>query len=244
MHPLRSRSAQTSVAAKSDDRSTKRCRRDIHRALKRDEHGHNTRHPRSLLQRTEPLADVVRGTDPRLHSRHPARLEACRSPDWAGRIRHEITRHPGDIFLVAHSFGALAGAQAAADYRERIRGALLVAPADPEKFGISDQIPAEPLGFPSVVIASANDPWISLARASKLAASWGAEFVNVGNAGHINVEAGFGAWPEGLAIFNRLRRTAALEREAARSDADQPPQPRTRSARGWHDATNRVAAFR
>ena len=163
-------------------------------------------------------------------------------PDWAGRIRHEITRHPGDIFLVAHSFGALAGAQAAADYRERIRGALLVAPADPEKFGISDQIPSEHLGFPSVVIASANDPWISLARASKLAASWGAEFVNVGNAGHINVEAGFGAWPEGLAIFNRLRRTAALEREAARADADQPPQPRTRSARGWSDATNREAA--
>jgi hypothetical protein len=163
-------------------------------------------------------------------------------PDWAGRIRHEITRHPGDIFLVAHSFGALAGAQAAADYRERIRGALLVAPADPEKFGISDQIPAVHLGFPSVVVASANDPWISLARASKLAASWGAEFVNVGNAGHINVEAGFGAWPEGLAIFNRLRRTAALEREAARPDADQPPQPRTRSARGWNDATSREAA--
>lgn len=165
-------------------------------------------------------------------------------PDWAGRIRHEITRHPGDIFLVAHSFGALAGAQAAADYRERIRGALLVAPADPEKFGISDQIPAELLGFPSVVIASANDPWISLARASKLAASWGAEFVNVGLAGHINVEAGFGAWPEGLAIFNRLRRTAALEREPAGPDADTPPQPRTRTARGWHDATNREAAFR
>jgi hypothetical protein len=163
-------------------------------------------------------------------------------PDWAGRIRHEITRHPGDIFLVAHSFGALAGAQAAADYRERIRGALHVAPADPEKFGISDQLPAEPLGIPSVLVASANDPWISLARASKLAASWGAEFINLGAAGHINSEAGYGAWPEGLAIFNRLRRTAALEREAARPNADQPPQPRTRPGRAWSNASSRENA--
>ena len=112
-------------------------------------------------------------------------------PEWSGRVRHEITRHPGDIFLVAHSFGVFAGAQAAADYSERIRGALLVAPADPEKFGVADQIPAEPLGFPSIIIASTNDPWISIKRAAKLARAWGAEFVNLGPAGHINVEAGF-----------------------------------------------------
>lgn len=166
-------------------------------------------------------------------------------PDWAGRIRHEITRHPGDIFLVAHSFGALAGAQAAADYRERIRGALLVAPADPEKFGISDQLPAEPLGIPSVLVASANDPWISLARASKLAASWGAEFINLGAAGHINSEAGFGAWPEGLAIFNRLCRTAALERDAIGPDPDQRLQQRTRPARDWSksNSSSRESAY-
>lgn len=131
-------------------------------------------------------------------------------PGWAGRIRHEITRNPGDIFLVAHSFGVLAGIQAATDYGERIRGALLVAPADPDRFGVADQLPAEPLGFPSVVIASTNDPWISIERAAELARDWGSDFVNIGAAGHINVEAGFGAWPEGLAVFNRLRRTAEL----------------------------------
>jgi predicted alpha/beta hydrolase family esterase len=149
-------------------------------------------------------------------------------PEWAGRIRHEITRHPGDIFLVAHSFGALAGAQAAADYRERIRGALLVAPADPEKFGVTDQLPAKPLGFPAAVIASTNDPWISISRASKLAAAWGAEFVNIGPAGHINVEAGYGAWPEGLAIFNRL---------TANSDSDQRLPQRARPSRHWSTAS-------
>ncbi len=166
-------------------------------------------------------------------------------PDWTGRIRHEITRHPGDIFLVAHSFGALAGAQAAADYRERIRGALLVAPADPERFGVSDQLPSGPLGFPAVVIASTNDPWMSIARASKLADAWGAEFVDIGPAGHINIEAGYGAWPEGLAIFNRLRRQAALERGTTKPDPDERLQPRTRAARARENGASREsAAFR
>ena len=161
-------------------------------------------------------------------------------PEWSGRVRHEITRHPGDIFLVAHSFGVLAGAQAAADYSERIRGALLVAPADPDKFGVADQIPVEPLGFPSIMIASTNDPWISIKRAGELARAWGAEFVNLGPAGHINVESGFGAWPEGLAVFNHLRRAAALEQ------LGEPLQPKVRPApvtRG-HEHSNGDASAR
>src|SRR5690606_24546177 len=55
-------------------------------------------------------------------------------PEWASRVRREISRRPGPLLIAAHSFGALAAVQAAEDYRERIVGALLVAPADPEKF--------------------------------------------------------------------------------------------------------------
>lgn len=134
-------------------------------------------------------------------------------PDWSSRVRREISRNPGRIYIVAHSFGALAAAQAAFDHSERIAGAMLVAPADPEKFGITDNLPSVPLPFRTVVVASTNDPWIRLERAADLADLWGADLINLGEAGHINAESGFGPWPEGLAILERLRRSHVSESE-------------------------------
>jgi predicted alpha/beta hydrolase family esterase len=137
-------------------------------------------------------------------------------------VRREITRNPGRLFLVAHSFGALAAVQAAHDHSDRIAGALLVAPADPEKFKVADFLPATPLGFPTAVVASSNDHWMTLERAALWADHWKADFVNLGPAGHINVESGFGPWPEGFAIFERLRRSV---RPAAKSDAEHATSP-------------------
>lgn len=128
--------------------------------------------------------------------------------EWAGRVRRDITRTPGRLFLVAHSFGALAAVQAAADHDDRIAGALFVAPADPDKFSVADYLPATPLTFPSVVVASTSDPWMTLERAAHWADVWGSDLVNLGAAGHINAEVGFGPWPEGLALLERLRRRA------------------------------------
>lgn len=129
---------------------------------------------------------------------------------WSQRIRRDVTRTPGKLILVGHSFGALAAAQAAADYSDRIAGALLVAPADPDRFGISGLLPQRVLPFPAVVVGSTNDPWMSLERAAFWADTWGADLVNLGAAGHINVESGFGPWPEGLALLQRLIRGASL----------------------------------
>lgn len=125
-------------------------------------------------------------------------------PEWASRVRRGISRQPGRVLIVAHSFGALAAVQAAEDHRHRIAGALLVAPADPEKFGIADLLPQRALGFPATLVASTNDPWIGIDRAAHLAATWNADFVNVGDAGHINSESGFGPWPGGLRLLQRL----------------------------------------
>lgn len=130
-------------------------------------------------------------------------------PEWSSRVRREITRSPGRIFVVAHSFGALAAVQAASDHETRIAGALFVAPADPDRFSVADFLPQAPLAFPSVVVGSTNDPWISLERAAYWADLWGSDLVNLGKAGHINAASGFGRWPEGLAIFHRLRRATA-----------------------------------
>jgi uncharacterized protein len=38
----------------------------------------------------------------------------------------------------------------------------------------------------------------------ELATAWGADFVNAGAVGHINVEAGFGPWTEGVRMVNSL----------------------------------------
>jgi uncharacterized protein len=134
-------------------------------------------------------------------------------PDWASRVRREISRNPGQIFIAAHSFGALAAVQAAFDHSDRIAGALLVAPADPERFRVEDNLPATPLPFQTVVVASSNDHWMHLEHAAHWADLWGADFINLGEAGHINVESGFGPWPEGLAILERLGRSSVTVSE-------------------------------
>jgi predicted alpha/beta hydrolase family esterase len=142
--------------------------------------------------------------------------------EWSSRVRREIVRNPGQILIVAHSFGVLAAIQAAHDYSERIAGALLVAPADPEKFGVGDYLPAAPLPFRTVVVGSTNDSWMRLERAAHWADIWGADLVNLGAAGHINIASGFGPWPEGLALFERLRRANAADSERHDSHKHEP----------------------
>jgi hypothetical protein len=137
-------------------------------------------------------------------------------PEWSSRVRSEIARATGPLFIVAHSFGALAAAQAASDHAERITGALLVAPADPDNFGVAEFLPTKPLGFPTIVVASTNDPWMPFERAERWSRLWRAEFINLGAAGHINAEAGFGPWPEALALLERLRRAAEFRATAER----------------------------
>jgi predicted alpha/beta hydrolase family esterase len=64
--------------------------------------------------------------------------------------------------------------------------------------------PALALPFPSIVVASSDDPWISLSRARSLAAQWGSHFADIGAQGHINAASGIGDWAEGQAMLNGL----------------------------------------
>jgi predicted alpha/beta hydrolase family esterase len=95
--------------------------------------------------------------------------------------------------------------QTAHDYGERIAGLMLVAPADPARFGLQNVITNVVLGAHSIVVASTNDPWMPIDRAAAWAEAWGSELINLGVAGHINVSSGYGAWPRGLAIYRSLR---------------------------------------
>jgi predicted alpha/beta hydrolase family esterase len=137
-------------------------------------------------------------------------------PQWSAKLRRELNRVPGRIWIVAHSFGCLAAVQTTFDYRERISGVMLVAPADPDRFGLRSVIAERALGVPSVLVASTNDPWMSFERASAWSDVWGAELINLGAAGHINIRSGHGPWPRGVSIYQSLR-----------SDAEYALEPRT-----------------
>lgn len=134
--------------------------------------------------------------------------------NWSERIGDTLARSSRHTLwvAVAHSFGCLALAHHLAHQRARqatspsadgietrtharIVAALMVAPADPEKFGLSAELPRASLGLPLTVIGSEDDPWMPLERARDWAHTWGGGFVNLGRVGHINTESGFGPWP-------------------------------------------------
>ena len=142
---------------------------------------------------------------------------------WADNVLKALEQQPCKSWIIAHSFGCLISIYAAMKCPEKVAGAMLVAMANPARFNtqgfvgnsaylsaagnISSQLPKHALPFPSVVIASTNDPWMSFSQAEQWADSWESRFINVGAAGHINVASGHGAWSQGLAIFNELRAT-------------------------------------
>lgn len=125
---------------------------------------------------------------------------------WARRVKGEVEAEDRPALLVAHSFGCLATVRAAAGLGRRVAGALLAAPADPDKFQLAARLPQQPLHFPCVLAASRSDPWLSFDKAYAMSRHWGAEFVDAGDVGHLNVAAGFGPWPLGEALLLALRR--------------------------------------
>lgn len=150
---------------------------------------------------------------------------------WEAALAAQVLAHPNAI-LVGHSLGAVTIAHLLARWPGlRVRAALLVAPADPQVSPRTRRFGALPRGrfdVPAVVVASRNDPWMGFAMASDLASSWGADLHDLGHAGHVNVEAGFGPWPGGRSLRDglaaRTRRPTLLDRlRAARARiADMP----------------------
>ena len=126
---------------------------------------------------------------------------------WVQAIARTILTRPGPVVVAAHSLGCIATAHLPSDVASRIRGALLVAPADPERRGVLADfapVPYQALPYRSVVVASTHDPYCPIRTAGAYARSWGSEVVRLQNAGHINVESGHGEWPLGLALLQSL----------------------------------------
>lgn len=138
---------------------------------------------------------------------------------WVAALEQLVLSRPEPVVLAAHSLGCITAAHLGPEASARVRGALLVAPADPERRAqLADfaPVPYAPLPYRSVLVASSNDPYCPIRRAGAYARAWGSEFVRLQNAGHINVESGFGDWPLGLALLQSLMQ----------GDSWQPTQPR------------------
>jgi uncharacterized protein len=131
---------------------------------------------------------------------------------WEVELASILLLHP-DSVLVGHSLGAVLIARLLAKAPHlRVRGAVLVAPAETQgndRIGHFGPIPEATLRIPSIVVASRNDPWMGFERASALARAWGSDLVDLGQAGHINVASGYGPWPQGKALRDGLLRASA-----------------------------------
>ena len=128
--------------------------------------------------------------------------------DWIETIDKVISAYdPMTVILIGHSLGCSTIAHWAVNYKKKIKGALLVAASDFETPQYTfpakgfTPIPAEKINFKTIVVASSDDPWVSLDRAKYFADSWGSEFINIGNAGHINAASGHRQWTKGLDIL-------------------------------------------
>ena len=149
--------------------------------------------------------------------------------DWVGALISAVRIATRPVVFVAHSCGATAIAHAAPHLpADKVIGAMLVTPPDrlsgpainafilehgngvraPQGF---DPAPLQSLPFPSLLVASRNDPFCSFDRAEELAAAWKSTFIDAGEAGHINAASGYGPWPDGaLRLANFMQGLTAV----------------------------------
>lgn len=126
---------------------------------------------------------------------------------WVQRLVETVEQADGPVVVAAHSLGCIATTHLPPSTASRIAGALLVAPADPSRRGVLADfapVPHLKLPYPSIVVASSNDPFCPVRLAQAYARAWGSEFVRLNEAGHINVDSGHGDWPLGLALLQSL----------------------------------------
>jgi hypothetical protein len=158
-----------------------------------------------------------------LWERRLARCERVQMGDWAfperskwiRRLDQEIRIANAPVLIAAHSLGSLTVAWWAKERwslgnQERVIGALLVAPPDverddtPERIKSFAPLPREPLPFPSLLVASRDDPYATFETSSRIAAMWGSQLIDAGVLGHINAASGIGEWSEGLRLLASL----------------------------------------
>ncbi|MGH2343159.1 RBBP9/YdeN family alpha/beta hydrolase [Segnochrobactraceae bacterium EtOH-i3] len=133
----------------------------------------------------------------------------------AGSLAHlagAIRLSPGAI-LVGQGIGVHLIAHLAAEWPDLpVAGALLVGATDVDAGGSNAAglapTPVRPFSFPSLLMASRNDPALSFDKARVLANLWEAALVDMGPAGPISRDQGSGTWTVASDLLVRLRQVA------------------------------------
>ncbi|MDD5029291.1 MAG: alpha/beta hydrolase [Rhodoferax sp.] len=126
---------------------------------------------------------------------------------WVARISETVLTQSAPVVLVAHSLGCIAATHLPPEVTRHVAAALLVAPADPERHALLadfSPVPYQRLPYRSIVVASNTDPFCPVRTAGAYARAWDSEFVRLQDAGHINLDAGFGPWPLGWGLLQSL----------------------------------------
>ncbi|MDR6758134.1 putative alpha/beta hydrolase family esterase [Mycoplana sp. BE70] len=142
--------------------------------------------------------------------------------EWLEKLEN-VLEQVEDAYIVAHSLGCvLAARHAQRASARKIKGALLVATCDlqpTERFHPGHvsfgPMPTHRLPFPTVMVGSLNDPYMTIDRQTLFTRLWGAEHQSIGSAGHINIASGYGRWTNGYALFDCLKRKVASLRNSA-----------------------------
>jgi len=132
---------------------------------------------------------------------------------WVNRLNAAISTASRPVVLVAHSLGCHAVAWWSTldqNSSDKVVGALLVAPPEVEDAPIDPRltrfapIARGRLPFPSILVASRNDPYAGYGRAKRMARIWGSRLVDAGPLGHINAASGIRDWPYGRYLLRKL----------------------------------------
>lgn len=128
--------------------------------------------------------------------------------EWVDKVAEALADAKKPIVVVAHSLGVATAIHAIKKSGATIRGGFFVAPPDlanpslrPKTLADFGPYPRDPLPFPSITVASRNDPFSSFEQAGDIANAWGSLFIDAGNSGHLNTASGHGPWPEGTMVF-------------------------------------------
>lgn len=146
-------------------------------------------------------------SNPRCRRFRPADWGQPELKDWLSALDRAVAAAPKPPLLVAHSLACLLVAHWQQVSAAPVAGAFLVAVPNPEApaFPVEATSFADPpsskFRFPSLVIASANDPYGAIEHARGKASQWGSCIVEVGELGHINDASGLEDWPQGKALL-------------------------------------------
>jgi predicted alpha/beta hydrolase family esterase len=149
---------------------------------------------------------------PRIARLQPDSFEQPQLHDWLRALDRCVRQCAAPPLLIAHSLGCLLVAHWAACTERLPRGAFLVAVPDPDSAAFPHAraasfvpVPMAPLPFPSLIVASSDDPYATPSYSYRRAADWGSGLIELDRLGHLNAASGLGDWRHGahlLAAFD------------------------------------------